>query len=453
MHELVSTFSNRSEVSATNEYVSFSNRSEASVMDELVISLQEKLETVAPLPTRACIFKVPIALRKVHEEAYTPQVVSIGPYHCGNERLKPMEEHKLRYLSDFFRRRPKNSLEVFIKHLRELEAHARQCYGQNIKEKSDAFVEMMLLDGCFIIELFLKYVDQRKDVLERDPLFHIASMIPSIRVDMLLLENQLPLFILEHIFILCGDGGIFDYPHFLELALNFFNFRHLLSMADDTNLTVGSQEVEHFLDLLRECYIPQRKLRLSMLQEHLKVIPTASELRKAGVKFKRARGSSIFDLQFTQGTLEMPALILEDTTELLFRNLVAFEQCAKNSRNQYITHYLVLMDFLINSPNDVATLRHAGIIENWLGDDEQVSELFNKIFMGVTVFAGSFYVNEVTEKVNAYYQTRWHSFRAMLGRDYFYSPWSTASSIAVIIVVLCTIVQAVGSVFSMVKGK
>ncbi|MBW4919545.1 DUF247 domain-containing protein, partial [Klebsiella pneumoniae] len=61
---------------------------------------------------------------------------------------------------------------------------------------------------------------------------------------------------------------------------------------------------------------------------------------------------------------------ISDRTETIFRNLVAYEKYIGNSD---FTDYLFFMDCLINSPKDVELLRHRGIIENMLGDDEYVS--------------------------------------------------------------------------------
>ncbi|PIA38069.1 hypothetical protein AQUCO_02800007v1 [Aquilegia coerulea] len=416
--------------------------------DDLVATIQEKLRQVTPLSRVTCISKVPRSLRKVNEEAYTPQLVSIGPYHHGNERLKAMEEHKIRYLSDFFGRPPRHSLSVFVQRLRELEECARQCYGNPVEGDSNMFVEMMLLDGCFIIELFFKFWESKPEVVTSDPLFHIASTMIAIRVDMLLLENQLPLFILEQILLLyTGTDQIYEAPSFLEFVVHFFNFKILLNIAQDFSLVhVKKSELKHFLDLLRECCLPSNPNALVECNEDedCKFIPSATELHKTGVKFKKAKRSYSMNLKFSaNGVFELPTLIVQDTSEVLFRNLVAFEQCFKVGREHYISHYLALLDFLINSPNDVAILRRHGIIENFLGDNESVSLLFNKIFQGVHIYANTFYFNQLSKDVNNYYKTPWHSFKAMLFREYFYSPWSIASSIAVIIVVVCTIIQTV----------
>ncbi|KAL5717579.1 hypothetical protein ACHQM5_010561 [Ranunculus cassubicifolius] len=432
---------------------------ETKTSNKLVSSIQEKLKHVSPLLGESCISRVPRALRKVNEDAYTPQVVSIGPYHHGSERLRAMEQHKVRYLSDFFERKPRHSLEDFVERLKILEESARQCYGPSIEIESDAFLEMMLLDGCFIIELIFKFCEKREEVMKKDPLFHIHSMIPAIRVDMLLLENQYPFVVLEQLLSLFfgDDPQNFSGSFCIKHVLQFFNFKYLLSMAQEDRVESDPSEITHFLDLLRECCLPSLPYSWVEQEEDHKFIPSATELHEAGVKFRKGGGNSFMDLKFTirgvlrkKGVFEIPPLTVQDTTEVLFRNLIAFEQCFKTSGEQYVTHYLALLDFLINSPKDVSILRRSGIIVNFLGDNDQVSVLFNKIFLGVTLFADHFYFYKLSRDVNRYYNTPWHSFRAMLDREYFYSPWSTASSIAVIIVVVCTIIQAVCSVISVV---
>ncbi|GLT52996.1 hypothetical protein SLA2020_262960 [Shorea laevis] len=45
-----------------------------------------------------CIYRVPNKLRDVNKEAYTPKLVSIGPFHHGLEELKGMERKKQIYL-------------------------------------------------------------------------------------------------------------------------------------------------------------------------------------------------------------------------------------------------------------------------------------------------------------------------------------------------------------------
>ena len=63
-----------------------------------------------------------------------------------------MEEHKLRYLKDF-NLNTKVSLDDYVKLLREREA--RLC-EETIKLRSDKFLEMILVDATFVIEVLLR---------------------------------------------------------------------------------------------------------------------------------------------------------------------------------------------------------------------------------------------------------------------------------------------------------
>ncbi|KAL6202972.1 hypothetical protein ACLB2K_026676 [Fragaria x ananassa] len=59
-------------------------------------NLPRRQENPASSTPYKSIYRVPEKLRRLNENAYTPRVVSIGPFHHGKESLKPMEEHKKR---------------------------------------------------------------------------------------------------------------------------------------------------------------------------------------------------------------------------------------------------------------------------------------------------------------------------------------------------------------------
>ncbi|KAF8389248.1 hypothetical protein HHK36_025941 [Tetracentron sinense] len=113
----------------------------------LTTFIRQKLDTVSTLSLTCSIHRVPKMLRSLNDAAYTPQVISIGPFHRDKESLRVMEEHKWIYLRVFLDRCPQIELEDYVKALRGLEETARQCYAEPIKLCSDEFVEMMLLDG------------------------------------------------------------------------------------------------------------------------------------------------------------------------------------------------------------------------------------------------------------------------------------------------------------------
>lgn len=53
----------------------------------VVISIEETLKHLGPVSSERCIYRVPVSIRKVNEEAYTPRIVSVGPLHHGRKRV------------------------------------------------------------------------------------------------------------------------------------------------------------------------------------------------------------------------------------------------------------------------------------------------------------------------------------------------------------------------------
>ncbi|PQQ07182.1 UPF0481 protein [Prunus yedoensis var. nudiflora] len=126
----------------------------------LASSIQGKLRQESPLPDQTCIYRVPHKLFRHNEEAFVPSLVSIGPYHHGEKKLQAMEEMKLWYLRSLIERIPNQnpSLETFVSTIRSMEQFCRDCYDEKFDDlSSDRFVEMMVVDGCFIIELFRRH--------------------------------------------------------------------------------------------------------------------------------------------------------------------------------------------------------------------------------------------------------------------------------------------------------
>ncbi|KAL5983440.1 hypothetical protein ACLOJK_017525 [Asimina triloba] len=155
---------------------------------------------------QSTIYQVPRLLRQVDEKCYEPQLISIGPYHHGKEHLQSMEGQKLQHLRKILSRNKRVKLEQYKKGIMKLEQGARMCYSSESVSKipSDKFVEMMLLDGCFLVEIFL----QNNVVKDgRTPeMYQEMWLLDFISNDMLLLENQLPYFVLNCIYkLVVGD--------------------------------------------------------------------------------------------------------------------------------------------------------------------------------------------------------------------------------------------------------
>ncbi|KAF8369430.1 hypothetical protein HHK36_032559 [Tetracentron sinense] len=413
----------------------------------LANSIRKNLMIVPPLSSETCIYRVPDDLRRISESAYTPQLVSIGPFHRDNGSLRKMDLHKRSYLQTYLDLYPEIQLESCLEDLWGLEERARQCYAERINLNKFQFVEMMLLDSFFIIMFLIKsYSPERWD---NDPILGNMWMPLIIQNDMILLENQLPFFVLEQLFNLVSiSNQQYTYPNLFDLTIHV-----LCGFVNMTNpSTIDRSEVKHILDLLRRCCIPFPLSPTEAPQDvsTSKVRYSVTELHDASVKFKAgvSESSCLLDLKFTDGVLEIQPLFIEGRTNSFFRNLIALEQC-HYPNFAYVTCFAIFMDYLINTPNDAGLLIRYEIIENYLGDREEVSRFINNLSKDVTSDDETSYFSGDYMRLDAYCKNHRHKWMASLRRDYFYSPWAIISFIAAVLLIILTLIQTVCSLISL----
>jgi hypothetical protein len=112
----------------------------------------------------------------------------------------------------------------------------------------------------------------------------------------------------------------------IKLTYKFFEERRDSWMKTGIVEEINSSEVAHFVDFIIKCQKPSESDKTEKELETINV-PSITELHQAGVKFRFKPGKSLIEMKFDRGILEMPLLKIDDDTEILFRNLQAFEQC------------------------------------------------------------------------------------------------------------------------------
>lgn len=164
----------------------------------IAYSILGKLRPEAPSPPRACIYRIPDPQKKLHEKDFVPSLVSIGPFHHGKRNLQAMEEMKLWCSHNLLieRATPQTKMEHIVDKIRSMEGYCRDCYAEKIDLSSEKFVEMLVVDGFFITELFQKIIGDVPGGM--NDLFN--SLVSTVQNDLLLLENQLPWRVLDCLF-------------------------------------------------------------------------------------------------------------------------------------------------------------------------------------------------------------------------------------------------------------
>ncbi|ONH89764.1 hypothetical protein PRUPE_8G015000 [Prunus persica] len=395
--------------------------------------LTNNLNDLPPLSSECCIYKVPKRLRGVNNKAYTPQVVSIGPLHHGRESLKAMEEHKMRYMKDFLERTGVE-LEVLFKDMMERQAQIRASYAVTVKFDEHELVKIIMVDATFTFEVMLR-VSLPSLQRENDRIFGKPGMLRDIIYDMLLLENQVPFFILEYLYFLAHSKNIFD----LESGLSIISLTHKLFRNRVYKrpfheichkFSRPSTKIHHFVDFLLQCHRPLPSDLPTKKKFKTLNIPNATELHQAG-----------------NGILKIPRLRIRGSTEIFFRNLIAYEQC--EHCDHYINDYVFFMDRLVDSAKDVELLAKSRVLESKLPDSKATADFINNLDLGPILFSRKFYFTDLCDKLNEHYGEPWHEWKASLKQDYFKSPWASLSIIVAAILVVLTFIQTVCSVMEL----
>lgn len=255
--------------------------------------------------------------------------------------------------------------------------------------------------------------------------------------DLILLENQIPWFILQRLFELSELTVSVDErePDFLvKLVLKFFETMMLMTVPAEYR--PNGRGIKHILHLLCSCLLSNSCNRRPE-NTRLELFPPVTGLLQSGVKFKKGTPDDILNIKFRKGEIEIPPIKIQGNSESLFQNLIAYEQCDRHCMDQF-TSYGVFLDCLINSSKDADVLCDEEIVVQALST-EDISLLFNRLYNDTLI--SEFYYGGIAHDINEYYRSRWPRWRATLKRDYFNNPWSFSSFIAAILVLVFTFAQ------------
>lgn len=199
------------------------------------------------------IFRAPTILLRLNEKAYVPNAFSIGPFHHGHTKFQAMEAIKSKYLQGLISRSPfpEEMLRNLIMSISDVEREVHECYAKPLNYSPDEFVEI-LVDVCFIIELFRKDADEKLREVD-DPIFNMLRMHQFLYHDLILLENQIPWMVLKRLFNLILH---MTSPTLIELAREFFADFFLTKPASGYPPIQG---MKHVLDVFRKLLDHQLK--------------------------------------------------------------------------------------------------------------------------------------------------------------------------------------------------
>eukprot|EP01018_Ginkgo_biloba_P000840 Gb_37289 [translate_table: standard] len=426
--------------------------------------------------TSACVFRVSKTLkRKEDDEAYVPQVVTLGPYHfqdsisLGNHEIESL---KTEVASKMYHRMGDSNFRSMVRMILHKDQEIRDCYGEQLRWDPQALVSIMVTDACFVLEVLIQLVGMREDedwpgidtILNRK---YYHPFFNEIVKDMLKIENQLPLYLLRE--VLEKSQGLTEehknmYGDYFESALlKLYPFVAMGFRWTYRPLDLGDKR--HILELLHSyivgewdgdcirihrriaslwkylllpilffpCFMTRMMWRsyvkslyikqdakdkgennsrsasdwinlLLLIPFYLCLIPrmlwrsyvkfvnkedvgktdrenfrSVTNLKSVGIKFRNCNGGiRAIHFDIYNFILYLPHLRIDDRSEVLLRNLIAFE-ISSSMGDKPVTRYVHFMSNLLSTRKDVTILKNEGIITNKLGSDEEASQLLNLI--------------------------------------------------------------------------
>ncbi|CAN0914140.1 UPF0481 protein At3g47200 [Linum grandiflorum] len=418
------------------------NQNQYQIID--MVSLQRTSDMLQNNVTRLTMFRVPQFMYQVNPLAYTPQFVSIGPFHHGNFNTLAMEDYKRVFMLCLLEQtsRPDITLQACQDAVHGMMGDILACYHSKIDISWDLLANVILVDSCFMLQiLFLNnnikpyFGDGHLD----NPYKQMLNS--GIRRDLALLENQLPFFVLEKLLSIFRVRLVIRLPDNTGLSELAFNvFKSNFNIKESLTVPPAEQNYKHLLDLVAKSAHPSSSQPLFRDSQvvHLR---NATKLSEAGIKFEAAGESTLLELEFINGVFKIPPLVINECTESLLRNLVAFEFRSRDltDSNEYFASYVFLMERLVSSKEDLELLESKGILINQLGGREDATNIFCNISKNFVV--KKFYFGELCCTVEAHCRSRRHRYLQDLLRHYLKNPWTTSSVVAACILLVLTAIQ------------
>ncbi|XP_057538585.1 putative UPF0481 protein At3g02645 [Amaranthus tricolor] len=514
--------------------------------------VEDDIDNVDENNINVCVYNVPKSLRALKPEAYSPQIIALGPYHHWREDLYEMERFKL-ICSKKVQKEFKNlKFEELVKKLMKKEHQIRGSYHKYLDMGGEALAWMMAIDGLFLLEFLHVNANKNNSLASEARMSFLANAMGkklshiSILNDILMLENQIPIFVLKKILsIQCSRNSS-------ELVQNLLPSM-LMSVCKELSPLVLNEKYpiseaicrSHLLDLFYHLMVPSLDLRedkifsmkidddeddpnTSSFGEHKEVftntweiasklkqmkklqnilslkpfkflaklpikvlsklpivsamtpmlesmflgdtkedqsksknggneeeillveeimIPSVTNLCDAGVEFSPTDGDiSTIRFDHKMKIFYLPVIRVDGNTEVLMRNLIAFEASTK-SNELVLARFSELMNGIIDTSKDVEILRKKKIIISRLRKDEDVANIWNGMTKAIRLSKVGF-IDEAIKDINGYYKNIIKRKLHKIMKRYVYNSWRILVVLATLLLLALMVLQSFCTVYS-----
>jgi hypothetical protein len=199
------------------------------------------------------------------------------------------------------------------------------------------------------------------------------------------------------------------------------------------------------LKVLEDKIVNQSSIQKSRRAEEI-MIPSVSQLAGWGVTFAPApEGIAGIAFDADTATLSLPVITLDGNTEVVLRNLVAYE--AVTVRGPLVlARYTELMNGIVDTPKDVKILRKAKVVKNQLKSDKEAADMWNGMCRATRLSKAN-PLDDAIRGVNQYEKTRAAARAQKLFKKYVFKSWRVLTLLAALVLLLMIAMQTFCSVY------
>uniref|UniRef100_A0A0E0BB54 Uncharacterized protein n=1 Tax=Oryza glumipatula TaxID=40148 RepID=A0A0E0BB54_9ORYZ len=394
---------------------------------------------------RCRLYKVPEQICKADKREHEPSYVSIGPYHYRSEGLQARSnlwkeqcvsvvKSRLQYLNQ--------DADLLLDKMKGIEDEVRMYYddirSSPFPDKGQAFCEMMMTDGCFLVITLALLSDENSSITVSsnwDNLFWWH--------DILLYANQLPFVVVRAIYQLIYPGMNGDVPllRYIKDGLKRYTKR---KVSDPGN-------ADHVLHMCHELLKPTDADRDGD-GDRVGRWRRATEYSELLVQFKErdldSEGGNgdfqcISDVRVrARGrVVEIPKLQLNPESWMLLRNLMLLEQM-NDHLGGHVTAYCNFISQVASTSADVSLLVRRGIIVHTEANHERAAKKLSMLCDQIIYDQRKDYLKSDWQELDAHCRSwSWLLWAKLFLHKDWKNPLVTLGALAAIAILACAIVQ------------
>ncbi|XP_061342982.1 putative UPF0481 protein At3g02645 [Gastrolobium bilobum] len=216
-----------------------------------------------------CIYQDPKSLSCAKPEAFTPQIIAIGPYNHFRPELYPMERFKIlsaKRVLDYFNKHD-HDLKRLVEKLKSTGPFIRACYHKYLDLKEETLLYTMAIDGMFLLDFFHNYLHEKaagpflKDIEQQEVQRSGEKLTKDAIIrDVIMVENQIPAFILGRILLIESSETEDSVKQYLgSLLLSFCEKHSPLKLTQTPTCSEAVTKHYHLLDLFYHSIVSEHE--------------------------------------------------------------------------------------------------------------------------------------------------------------------------------------------------